>query len=350
MLLPTSLSYLEIAFGYFLLTVTPYIPELILYVARQFGICRYIIHGDKDKFKKIIKRIEKHTNSSSLSYRNGKVHPSGYFIGPNCVGYYMSESRYADEEKVLIITTKCFYEHLAADDDVELVKEVTKKPDSDHEEEHLALIKPLKKQSKEMLNVFIRTGTYKNFYYTKLSIDVEHINPLGAQKEIVDDIVLRYKKKQRLTVFIHGVTLAGKSSIGYLVAKALKGRYTHTFNPTDPGDTFCGMISDINGNNESDNDIDSPIIVVLEEANDILNAIHNNEVKPHKEISTSVRNKATWNGFLDDLVFYKNVVVILTSNEPKDAIDKMDPSYLNSARISATYSMMDPLIIPQDED
>jgi len=346
--LPTSLSYLEIVVGYLLLTATPYVPELILYVARQFGICRYIIHGDKDKFKKIVKRIEKHTSSSSLSYRNGKVHPSGYFIGPKCVGYYMSESRYADEEKVLILTTKCFYEHLAADDDLELVKEVIKKPDS--EDETQPLITSLKKPTKEMLNVFIRTGTYKNFYYSKLSIDVEHIKPLGAQKEIVDDIVRRYQKKQRLSVFIHGVTLAGKSSIGYLVAKALKGRYTHTFNPTDPGDTFCGMISDINGNNESDTDTDSPLIVVLEEANDMLNAIHKNDIKPHKEISTSVRNKATWNGFLDDLVFYKNVIVILTSNEPKDVIDKMDPSYLNGARISATYSMMDPLMIPLDDE
>jgi ATP-dependent 26S proteasome regulatory subunit len=45
------------------------------------------------------------------------------------------------------------------------------------------------------------------------------------------------------------------------------------------------------------------------------------------------------------MIFYKNIVLILTSNESKDHIDKMDPAYLRKGRIDETYSMMEQLPI-----
>jgi hypothetical protein len=44
------------------------------------------------------------------------------------------------------------------------------------------------------------------------------------------------------------------------------------------------------------------------------------------------------------MVFYKGVVLILTSNTPKEDLDKMDESYLRSGKINKSYSMMNRLI------
>jgi hypothetical protein len=353
-----KLNYVELLVGYCIYILTPYMTEIALYFLQRFGISRYVLYGDKDNYKKIIRLIEKQTRSTSLSYRNGKVQPAGYFYGPRCLGVYTQESRYADEEKVVMITTTEYYNSLiktvengAVDScassgsssscsngsDLDLPKEdVETNPLIDED-------KPVKKV-KETVNVYIRSGTYKNFFYKKLSKDVSHITPFKTQEPIVDDIIRQYKKKERLAVFIHGVSMAGKSTIGYLVAKALKANYTHSFNPSDPGDTFDNMIGDVNhGEDSATSDDEQPIVIVLEEADIIIDSIHKQDIKRHADIPTPVHNKTTWNNFLNDLVFYNKIIVILTSNSSKEDIDKLDPSYLNHGRIDATYSMMEPL-------
>jgi hypothetical protein len=199
------------------------------------------------------------------------------------------------------------------------------------------LAKPVETQQK--ISVYHRAGSYKNFYYRSLNLDVSHINPLGDQVAIVDDIVRLYKARGRATVFIHGVSCAGKSSIGYLVAKAIRGHYCHTFNPTEPGDQFPLMIYEL-----LHGDTDTPAVVVLEEANEMIRAVHTKTTLQVPEVPTSVRDKGTWVTMLDDMILYKNVVVILTSNESKEAIDKLDVAYLRAGRIHCTYDM--PHVLP----
>jgi len=92
-----------------------------------------------------------------------------------------------------------------------------------------------------------------------------------------------------------------------------------------------------------DEDNTVPAIIVLEEVDTIIKAIHTNTVKLNKEVPTSIYNKSTWATFLDDMIFYKNVILILTSNESKESIDSLDPAYLRKGRIHATYSMNYPL-------
>ena len=163
-------------------------------------------------------------------------------------------------------------------------------------------------------------------------LDLSHINAMGDQKHIVDDIIDLYKNQGRVSVFIDGVSHAGKSSIGYIVAKQLGGKYCHTFNPSDPGDNISILLSDANIE-------DDPLVLVLEEVDILLDSIHNNTIKPNKEIPISVHNKSTWTSFLDDMFFYRKIILIMTSNKVKSEIDKMDVSYLRKGRIHANYSM-----------
>jgi hypothetical protein len=43
---------------------------------------------------------------------------------------------------------------------------------------------------------------------------------------------------------------------------------------------------------------------------------------------------------MDDLILYRNVLIIMTSNESKEKMDELDPCYLRKGRVNEYYSMM----------
>jgi hypothetical protein len=188
------------------------------------------------------------------------------------------------------------------------------------------------------LQIYSRIGEYTNLYYSTLRLDVQGLEPKGQQAEIVDDICQKYEETKRGVFFIHGISGAGKSTIGLLVAKQLKGTFCHTFNPTDPGDTLHLLLRD------SDPREESPTVIVLEEINTLIRNINDGKVQRHKNITTQINNKSTYNTFFDDLIMYKHVIIIMTSNEDKDAIDALDPCYLRQGRIQGDYTMSTALL------
>jgi len=312
-----------------------YLPEIILFILQFIGIRKYVINGDKEKYKRIIKILQKETLCSSQRYLNGKQGPSGYFISKNCLGKYENSSKYIEEEYVTLVTTDTYFKYLEQEEIAQFTPNT--KGESESEEEKTSLVTKVSKQA-ENIKVYIRSGNYKNFYYKMLSLDVKHIQPINGQDKITEQILQIYKEKNRASVFIHGVSCAGKSSIGYLVAKALNANFCHTFNPSDPGDSFTHMISEIECRNENEDDV--PLVIVLEEANEIIRNIVTNKTRMNQEVPTPVHDKSSWCTFMDDMVFYKKVILILTSNESKDDIDKLDTAFLRHGRIHATFSMM----------
>lgn len=67
----------------------------------------------------------------------------------------------------------------------------------------------------------------------------------------------------------------------------------------------------------------------------LLNNIHNETVELHKNIPIQVKNKSTYNSWMDDISIgiYPNTILIMTSNVDPIIIDELDPSYLNQNRI-----------------
>jgi hypothetical protein len=284
----------------------------------------YVIYSEKDKFREISKNIEKETYFGLYKHNNGRDSPAGYFIGWSCVGYFDNREKYEDSDKIYIITTIKFYKKIVDIKEVEYVTTFSEE-----------------KAVPSKIRVYNRGGCYKNFYYDRIKINVGNITPLGQQGEILESISEIYDRQGRATIFIHGVSCAGKSSIGYLLAKKYNGQFCHSFNPIDAGDQITSLIRAM----QEDED-NTPCIIVLEEVDTIINAIHTNSVKINKEVPTSVYNKTTWSTFLDDMIFYKNVILILTSNESKKTIDSLDPAYLRNGRIHATYHMNEPISLP----
>jgi len=336
-MVPLTVNYWQIAVGYLVYQITPYMKELLLCLLYMFNIRYYVIIGDKETNRKFVRLIENEAQTLTCKHVNGRDIPTGYFISSKSIGYLDNMSEFEPDNKIHILTTAGFYRQLMEKN----VVHINTPRSLDDESTELLPSKIMREQEK--IKVYIRKGSYKNLYYHSLSLDVSHIHPIGDQQKVVDSIVKLYREKGRASVFIHGVTLAGKSSVGYLVAKAINGSFCHTFNPTEPGDQFSSMVSEITGRDE-----EIPLVITLEEANEMIRAVHTKTTLQIPDIPTPVRDKTTWVNMMDDLMFYKNVVLILTSNESKAAMDRLDPAYLRKGRIHASYAMLNRL--PLDDD
>jgi DNA replication protein DnaC len=278
-----------------------------------FKIKKYVITGDKELTNSIMKKITNHIFYTEVSHINGRNQPSGYFIGKKYYGYIEIK----DGTTIELYTKEETYNILMEQEEVE------------KEELEIDLdVKP--KPVKNKINVFIRKGTYRNFYYSSIRLDLSHINPIGQQQSVIDSIKNIYNKTGRASIFINGIAGAGKSTIGYLLAKELNGAYCHTFNPTEPGDYLSNLMVDIKID-------DDPVIIVIEEVDVLIKKIDKGFDK-NGEIPIEIYNKTTWNNFMDDLIFYK-IILIFTSNTSKKELDKIDPSYLRQGRIDEYFYM-----------
>jgi len=284
-----------------------------------------MIMGDKQTTSRVLAHLYKTCSFISSKHVQGKEVPTGYFWGTHCIGFINNKSPYEVEDRIHVLTK------------VEYFKQLT-------EQAAVVCFASSNKQAppsqQKTVQIFTRTGNYTSFYYKGMHLDVSHINPIGQQIPIVNSVVGLYKKNGRATVFLHGISCAGKSSVGYLVAKQLKGAFCHTFQPTDPGDKFSSMVQDIREQTDY-----APLVVVLEEVDCIVRAVHTKTVPINAKTPTLVKDKSSWSTLLDDMVFYKNIVLILTSNEPKEALDALDTAYLRKGRIDASFAMLEELVL-----
>ena len=301
----------------------------ILFLFRMFGYNYYIIRKNDEKTRAFAKILQATTYNSITLLQFNNVYPSGYFINRHCIGCYeySGHDSSVDSTIHIIATSKFIKTNFHTETHKVSFSEIN--PEKKNEE-----AKPMEAKTLALLS---RVGSYLNLFYYRMRIDVEGLDPIGDQLNVVDRICERFSEKRRCCVFIHGVGGAGKSTVGLLVACRLNGTYCHTFNPTEPGDTLQNILRD------SEPSDDNPTIIVLEEANVIIRAIHDGTIQKHKNITTCVYNKSTYNSFLDDLIMYRNVIVIMTSNENKDTIDALDPCYLRKGRVNEYFTMMETL-------
>jgi len=325
----SEISYFFGGFG--LLSLFSPILTPLFFVLRLFGIHYYTIRNDEEKVRAVIKYLQKNTTSSEIIYQHGNSFPSGTFISPTCIGFYKySGLRDAGTGEVQMLTTKAMFTKMVESDKISSVFVSSKLKDTVESTEFVEEARPLQ--------IYSRVGEYTSLYYSALRLDVQGLEPKGQQIEIVEDICQKYKETKRGVFYIHGISGAGKSTIGLLVAKQLKGTFCHTFNPTDPGDTLHLLLRD------SEPCEESPTVIVLEEINTLIRNVNEGLVHKHKNITTQIHNKSTYNTFFDDLIMYKHVIIIMTSNEDKPAIDALDPCYLRQGRIHANYSMPEALL------
>jgi hypothetical protein len=303
------MDYSYMLVGYLIYYLKP--TFLAIFLLNLCSINYFEIYSDKETTANIVKKLGKH-KYTYVRHLNGKDIQTGFYLSWACVAFV--DRRDYEREGIYLLTSKEHYRKIV-------------EQNTDSQEVVHCAVQP------RTLQVFLRRGCYKNFYYTNIRLDVEHIKPMGCQKEIVDTIVDIYRQHTRATVFLHGVSCAGKSTVGYLVAKELNTKFCHSFNPSDPGDQLTSMLNDA-GVEEG-----CPIVLVLEEVDVMIKALHEAKIERNPDTPVSVYNKTTWTNFLDDMVFFKNVILLMTSNTPKAVIDKLDEAYLRQGRVHRSITM-----------
>lgn len=135
----------------------------------------------------------------------------------------------------------------------------------------------------------------------------------------------------RLIVMISGPSGTGKSHIASLLARELKGSLCDDFNPTNSGQNLTSLIKIINPSKNK------PLVLQIDEWDETIKIIHTG-IKQHEFFVTLVRNKETYNTFMDRLKDCDNVIVILTMNSKFNEINSLDSSYIRDGRIDLKVS------------
>jgi len=149
------------------------------------------------------------------------------------------------------------------------------------------------------------------------------------QKKMINEMLKIYEEKEFLTSYLYGKIGVGKTELGHILANILDSYICNNFDPSIPGETLLNLYTSVH------KEKGKPLIIIIDEFDILIKKVHNSEIKPHRDVDTLIKNKQSWNNFLDDIARkrFPFLILILTSNSYPNDINKMDPCYLREGRV-----------------
>ncbi len=196
--------------------------------------------------------------------------------------------------------------------------------------------------SRGKITLYEREGEYFRIRYTPRDITVRK-QPTDLQSKLVTLIINSFTldENNNSVNLIYGPPGTGKSMLAMLLCKELaqiknQVNVVRTFNPTEPGNSFSELYGRVNPT------FDKPLVLVLEEVDQLLTSVHKKEIPIHKFIPIQIRNKIGWDAFFDDFDrgFFSNVITIMTTNESPSYFDNMDPAYMRRGRFHNKFELL----------
>ena len=294
-------------------------PILMFFLSSFFNIKEYKFIN-KEKVNSIIQHIK---NDYAFKFDENDQ-PIGIVIHKNkswFIPYYVCWIYEYEYEKTIIVfsnskmrdtLSNCNYSSLTDDNNITNTE--------------------LNNNSIECYNQF---GTYQYIRYSSRTITI-HQEYNANQKKIAESIIETYNTKKHVCSYLYGDMGKGKTMLCYILTKELNGSICDTFTPSTPGSYFEDLYTSICPTKEE------PFILLLDEIDIMLNRIHNQNVIQHKNISTQIHDKPTWNHFFDNIErgMYPYLIVILCSNISNSIINKKyDESYLRKGRIDHVFNL-----------
>jgi hypothetical protein len=159
--------------------------------------------------------------------------------------------------------------------------------------------------------------------------------PTALQSAVIEQIEATLKERPEnntAVVLLSGSIGIGKSMLCRLLAQKLNASLCDEYNPCNPrATTFTDLLKSYIQPTAT-----APVVLVLEEVDVIIQNIHGGLIASHANFHIPVCNKTDWNNFLDRIDYgqYPNVVLIMTTNKPRQWFDDLDPSYMRKGRVN----------------
>lgn len=198
-------------------------------------------------------------------------------------------------------------------------------------------------QSQNTIEIYTTNANDRNKCIYKLT----HITnlPLTAYKHqqgVINNIINEYKKNNKVVSFIYGTSGTGKSSIALLICDVIKIQKTVRYFEFNCISSSSQTFDDVYLSRQH---INEPFIILMDEIDLAIERLHQTTspvINRNGENLHWLNNKYDWNVFLDKIAkgFYKNIIIIMTSNKSVEWFNNLDPSYLRNGRIDITHELI----------
>lgn len=202
-------------------------------------------------------------------------------------------------------------------------------------------------ESTNSLKYLYRTGDYNYIRYKSRKMTMPKHDFTPMQLNVFEKIMKFYNENNYASVFISGPIGVGKTWGVYLMANELGAIIVDTFNPTEPSDSIDNLYTIAQHTPER------PLFLLMDEIDITLLKVSDG-IPSHKNNIIHVRNKVSWNNFLDKIQLgcYPNIILVMCSNKTRDQIALEcgspvvpDYSYLRDGRVNIHFNMIDDSIL-----
>ncbi len=160
------------------------------------------------------------------------------------------------------------------------------------------------------------------------------------QMDMVDSIISMAETSERnefgfnARCLISGPAGSGKSSVARILTERLDGVLCTEFNPSSPGDSLGTLVA------AADSDRDTPLIVLFDEWDHVVEACRNGPLPENKK---HLRQTYDWGSllkFLDDTAYVNNTIFLFTTNRPDEWMQEDErAAAFRRGRIDAVFHL-----------
>jgi hypothetical protein len=167
---------------------------------------------------------------------------------------------------------------------------------------------------------------------------VFHGKSNASQDEVADSIILKATLSLKnanpfgFVALLTGKPGTGKSFIAQILANKLNAVLCSDYDPCQIGHSITEVYYAVNPTQKK------PLVLLIDEVD---KKVEFPEKPPKNDwLKSDVRDKSSWNSWMDYVSTLNNLFVVLTTNRSREELDAMDSSYFRDGRVHETFELV----------